>query len=877
MNQNLTYPELLELPLTHTEEQLLEMSSKDIQSSSIFDSYRNRYLLLGAILTLALGMVAWIGYEQVEEASDLHFQRITHRNRVSTILANLGEGENRILGLLQNVVIEPNKKTLDKIPGIFQNLYSDIEHLQNEASINTSQKHLIVNELKRDLDELNTRSARLVEIRLDEMLWFPATDELQNKLLPRFLDSITLLQDIALTFEDSKDHDVLEIYNKVQETRYDWVRMTAELRLMVANRFGVFSIDTKKGMESRYENLMQYSTSLKSNLNALEAFAEQGRLGIYGKEAIIELKKYYDNWMIAFDSLNTKLKEEGWRKDLTFLKYSIYPVLERFQQRITSLQAELDKQSATDITDLAKTARSLTLTIVAITMAVILLLWLGFFTFNRLVLRPIKETTYALRQQASGKFVSLKQVKALRETRELADAFHTMRSQVQERQQRLDYMAHHDELTGLPNRALFYQYLEKAIKVGKENEQLVALFFLDLDRFKKINDTLGHGVGDELLRKVANRLESTLPECKLARFGGDEFAIIAEGINDKSHIVFLGEKILQIFHSPFKIKTNMLRVSTSIGIAMYPIDSDSVSDLLKAADTAMYVAKGQGRNRYWFFTENMSRMVKEKLALENELHQAVLEKQFEVYYQPVVTMNEQQLVGFECLLRWNHPERGVLPPAYFIDMLDETGLIKKVTLWLLQQATDMYEKFASSGCFELKLSINLTARMLQDDGFSSKLLKRLMDKKPDPKKLVIEMTEDALAEYFYDANETLQALRTLGVKVAIDDFGTGQSSLDHLRSFQFDQLKIDKSYVQDVIEDKGDASLVKAIIQMGHSFGMEVVAEGVETIDQLDFLQAHGCDLLQGYLISKAVPDTEVLEMVARHMEEQPLPLDVIV
>ena len=281
--------------------------------------------------------------------------------------------------------------------------------------------------------------------------------------------------------------------------------MTAELRLMVANRFGVFSIDTKKGMESRHENLMQYSISLKSNLNALEAFAEQGRLGIYGKEAIIELKKYYDNWMIAFESLNTKLKEEGWRKDLTFLKYSIYPVLERFQQRITSLQAELDKQSATDITDLAKTARILTLTIVAITMAVISLLWLGFFTFNRLVLRPIKETTYALRQQASGKFVSLKKVKALRETRELADAFHTMRSQVQERQQRLDYMAHHDELTGLPNRALFYQYLEKAIKVGKENEQLVALLVGDGEGGESSRYGGGEGLGGEGGREGGGR------------------------------------------------------------------------------------------------------------------------------------------------------------------------------------------------------------------------------------------------------------------------------------------------------------------------------------------------------------------------------------
>ena len=849
----------------------------DKLAKPLFDSYRSRYLLLGILLTLALAVVAGLGYLKVQQASDAHFDRITQRNRVSTMLTNLDNGRNQLLELLQNVVIEPKKVYIEKIPNILERLDTGIADLQNEKSINSSERNLIVNELKRDLDELEERSTRLIEIRLDELMWFPATEELQFELLPRFTNSITLLQDMALSFAEQRSFDEQEVYKILQETRLVWVRMTAELRLLVANRFGVFSVDTEKGMAGRYENLSQYSYRLQSSLNALKRYAAQDRMGIYGAESVEELQKHYDEWMLALQSLAGKLTEEGWRKDLNYLRYSINPVIDRFQQRLISLRVELGIQSASDITDLATTARSLTITIAAITIAVVLLMWISFFSFNRLVLRPIKDTAHALRQQASGKFAKLKPVTSLRETRELAEAFHLMRSQVQERQQRLDYMAHHDDLTQLPNRSLFYQHLDNAINTAKKNDQLAALFFLDLDRFKKINDTLGHGVGDELLRKVARRLESALPECTLARFGGDEFAIIAEGINDKSHVVFMGEKILQIFNSPFKIKANTLRVSTSIGIAICPLDADTVSDLLKAADTAMYVAKSQGRNRYWFFTENMSRRVEEKLALENELHMALLEKQFLVYYQPVITIDSQRLIGFECLLRWNHPVQGILSPAHFIEMLDETGLIKPVTLWLLQEVAVMYRQFAELGSNEMRLSINLTARMLQDDEFSGQLLKHLMEKKSDPEKLVIELTEDALSEYFEDANETLQALRTLGVQIAIDDFGTGESSLDHLRSFSFDYLKIDKSYVQDVIEDEGDASLVKAIIQMGHSFGIEVVAEGVETSEQLSFLQSYGCDMMQGYLLSKPLPMDKALEFVEQNLVQSTQKLDIII
>jgi diguanylate cyclase (GGDEF)-like protein len=846
------------------------------KSTQFLNSYRNRYMLLGIVLSIALGSVAWVGYIQVENASESNFQRITQRNRVSTILTNMGEGRNKLLDLLQNVVIDPEQVKIDRIPLVLRKLYSGISNLQNEPSVQASEKYLIVNELKRDLDEIGFRSDKLIETRLDEMLWFPATDELQNKLLPEFQNSLTLLQELSQLFADSKSSEEQEVYNKIQESRMIWVRMTAELRLLVANRFGVFSVDTEKGMGGRYQNLTQYSLRLQNNLNELGAFAKQDRLGAFGMESMTELQGFYENWLHALNSLSIKLLQDDWRKDISILKHSIYPILERFQQRIDSLQVELDIQSATDITELASTASKLTKTIVAITIAVIVLMWLSYFSFIRLVLMPIKETARALRQEASGDFVSLDSITSLRETRELADAFHSMRSQVQEREQRLDYIAHHDELTHLPNRSLFYQHLARVIASSTENNEFAALFFLDLDRFKKINDTLGHGIGDELLRKVANRLESTLPECILSRFGGDEFAIIAEGVNDKSHVVFLGEKILQVFNSPFRIKNNTLRVSTSIGIAMSPVDANNVSDLLKAADTAMYEAKSQGRNRYWFFTENMTRLVRDKLALENELHLAVLEKQFEIYYQPVVSIDDQHLVGFECLLRWNHPARGTLAPAHFIEMLDETGLIKNVTLWLLQEIVTMYQHFSELGASELKLAINLTARMLQDDEFSSKLLRHLMDKKSDPEKLVVELTEDALAEYFEDANETLQALRTLGVQVAIDDFGTGESSLDHLRSFQFDQVKIDKSYVQDVNDDEGDASLVKAIIQMGHSFSMEVVAEGVETIEQLEFLQQNGCNLMQGYLVSKPVPVDKVIEILKHHVEQNSLPLDII-
>lgn len=430
---------------------------------------------------------------------------------------------------------------------------------------------------------------------------------------------------------------------------------------------------------------------------------------------------------------------------------------------------------------------------------------------------------------------------------------------------RIFNLAYFDELTALPNRQLFGRSLERTIETAQRDDEQFAVLFVDLDRFKRINDTLGHSVGDELLKEVALRLESCTrstdsvsrieapaeSEVQLARLGGDEFVIQLYGIESDDAVATVASRIISVLTPPFTCEGHQFVVTPSIGIAMYPQDGLTAEELLMNADSAMYRAKFAGRNNFQFFSETMRSKSLHRLDLENEIRKALESDQFELYYQPKADAESWTLVGAEALLRWHHPERGVIAPAEFIPVAEETGLIVPIGQWVLQEACRQARIWTESPFGDIAVAVNISSHQFQSDSLIDDVLGAALRAGIEPASLELEITESVLLQ---DAENTLVALNTLkraGISLSVDDFGTGYSSLSYLKRFPIDTLKIDRSFVKDIHVDQDDAAICAAILAMARQLGLNVVAEGVETKEQLEFLRHHGCNQIQGYLCSK--------------------------
>jgi diguanylate cyclase (GGDEF)-like protein/PAS domain S-box-containing protein len=429
----------------------------------------------------------------------------------------------------------------------------------------------------------------------------------------------------------------------------------------------------------------------------------------------------------------------------------------------------------------------------------------------------------------------------------------------------MEHLAYHDALTGLPNRLLLNDRLNQAIAHAGRVGHMTAVLMFDLDNFKSVNDTLGHPTGDRLLKKVVDRVGKQLRKSDtIARMGGDEFIVVLSKVQAPEDAAHTARNLLEIFSDPFELDQQEIYTSASVGISLYPIDGVTTETLLKNADIAMYHAKQHGRNSFHFYTEEINRRTEERLLLENELRHAVAREEFVLHYQPWLDLESGMVGGVEALIRWEHPQRGLLSPVRFISIAEETGLIIPIGEWVVKSACRYLRVLHSAGFNWMTMSVNVSGKQLRSPNLIGLIGLVLAEIDVEPVFLEIELTESSVMENVEDSQRYMDALKMLGVRLALDDFGTGYSSLSYLKRFPLDRLKIDRSFVQDCPVNGDDVAIARAIIALARSLNLQVTAEGVETLDQCDFFIREGCNVIQGNLIGKPIPGSELLSLLSR-------------
>lgn len=422
-------------------------------------------------------------------------------------------------------------------------------------------------------------------------------------------------------------------------------------------------------------------------------------------------------------------------------------------------------------------------------------------------------------------------------------------------EQRLQQMAYHDSLTGLPNRWSFFERLNKALDKKDQELQSAAIFMLDLDHFKLINDTLGHTAGDVLIKEVAAALgeEAKTANAFLARIGGDEFAVVAPNMTETEASV-LADRLVKSVRRTGESKWAEYEIGLSVGVSFFPRDGVSGGELVKNADSAMYCAKAKGRNTWQCYNDSLQMAIQERMRLERELRKALIERQFLLYYQPQVDIRTGKIIGLEALIRWQHPSLGLVPPIQFIPIAEESGLIVGIGQWVMEEACRQNMEWQRRGREKVRVAVNISARQFHQDWFVDSVQKVLNQSGLESKWLELEITESIAVENAAATQEKLQALRAMGVHISIDDFGTGYSSLIYLKNYPVQTLKIDQTFIRDLTHDESNRAIAQAIIAMGKSLNIEVLAEGVEDVDQQNLLETKDCFLMQGYLFGKPMP-----------------------
>lgn len=582
---------------------------------------------------------------------------------------------------------------------------------------------------------------------------------------------------------------------------------------------------------------------------------------------------------LPFEQLTAISTPESYQKVLAKIRNE-KPHLLNLSDHLTLVRPILlDSQSIgtvilhADTRNMRSRLSSILLTATIILLIAAVMAWLLSMRLQGIISNPILLLVETMRNVSTTKDFTLRVRKfGDDEVGRLYDGFNEMLQEIEERnvvlqqrQEHLQELAHFDTLTRLPNRVLFHDRLRQAMNLALRNDQLISVMFLDLDSFKDINDTLGHRIGDLLLQQAADRMSIVLRDCDtVARLGGDEFTIFNQNIKSVTNARRVAQKLLDLFDIPFKLEGQQTYVTCSIGVTMFPADGDNMDTLLMNADVAMYHAKADGKNTFKLYSPDMNQLASERLALQNDLRKALDLQQLYLHFQPKFDAFSAKIKGVEALLRWKHPERGLISPEKFIPLAEESGVIGSITEWVLYTACRQAKLWHTAGYGPVCMAVNLSAYSLKRNNATAMVQHVLAETGLPPELLELELTESMLIETDHQAANTLHALKALGITIAIDDFGTGYSSLSYLHRFPIDALKIDRSFVWNMHRSENDLAIVNAIIAMGHSLKLQVIAEGVETEEQLQTLKTCGCETIQGYLLGKPMNADKITVILKR-------------
>ncbi len=712
----------------------------------------------------------------------------------------------------------------------------------------------VMSDLVGSLDLLRAQTEELFIIRADPVKQYPAMAVANTVMRPN-RNAINNSLALALNEIEAEGSraDAPQAYDGFVRARHLWTQTLSNFRLYLANRVGSFNEEVLPVQEQAVATMHD---QLLVVLEELQQMDDDGLLGFESGGALADMRGALSQWHEGFERVKAIHHSDRWRIDSVIMKERIAPIVERTSTVLVDLERRITAELEQDVNAIGNVAGQQTLFLI-ITVA----LGLGFvlfvvFSTDRLVLRPIAAVARGLKAEALGKGgVEIPAARSI-ETRDLVEAFGEMTRQVHIRQKELEYRALHDSLTALPNRALLLEHLEHDIHQARREDRALTLMMIDLNRFKEVNDTLGHEVGDALLVSVGKRFKAALREVDtVARLGGDEFAVLSPN-TDESEARMLAQRISKALDQPFVVNDLNLYAAASIGISVFPYHGLDGRTLLQHADVAMYVAKRNGQS-YSVYDPDEDESSVLRLAIMGDLRNALDEDALTLYYQPQLDMRTGEVKSVEALLRWFHPRHGQVPPELVIELAEQTGLIGPLTGWVVETALAQVKSWRDRD-IGLNVAVNLSVQNLHDEELVTALREKIERIGVPSDALTLEITEGAMMANPRRAVETLSRLDRMGIRLSIDDFGTGFSSLAYLKQLPVDELKIDKSFVLELEHNKNDEAIVRATVGLAHSLELEVVAEGVESSAAWQLLEELGCNFAQGYYMTRPMPAPEL-------------------